>query len=579
MNRKEVLSGYLRLWKWHGKRAPLYWLLVLLNGATMCLLVSALGLLLSSVTQIATGAAGENILGKMVFFALGAIGIVVVSGYIPTALTYLQEKAGNALRLAMLQSRCATLEGDAGQIADSDVFLRINDDLPLALDTIGAFCNLAFFNPIVSGLLSCAVISGVDWRLGAFTLAFSLVICGPLGYVRRKTAALQQRVQLQKAAIAQQYADALGGAEEIRIFGLSPWISGKIIALSDGLYRIQRSWSLWSTGRVEWFSLGYFFNLLGLVVLGSLLANKGLVAFDQVMVALPLSGQVMQMVQGFGRLWSFICERQGATGRIFALLDAPQEVLGQADSSSQAVGPLVVENLTFGYLPQVPVLKNLSFVVEPGQSVAFVGESGSGKSTIFRLLLGFYQPQSGSIRIGGQGQDRGLGQWRRQFAHIQQDNSLFQVSARENIALGCPGNLGEEALLAASTAAGAHEFICQRGGYDQTVGEGGGLLSGGQRQRVAIARGLASQAPILLLDEPTSALDGQAEEFLRHTIESLRGHRTSLMISHKLALCMGCDCIYFMENGTIAEAGTHQQLLAQGGKYYALWNAQMKEAE
>lgn len=569
-----ALKTYLRLWRWHEKRIIPYWLCAAANGLSLYMLSASMGLMLSQVTAIAEGAAAENLVSRMVWLALGTIIAVAVSGAFPIYLRYLQEKAGNGLRNAMVASRCATLEAEAGKIPDSDVFLRMNDDLTMALDSIGIFANGVYFNPIFSGLFSCITISALDWRLGLFTLVFAVLICAPLGAIRRRTAKAQVEIQQSKSGLAQQYADVLGGVEEIRIFGLESWSFQRVALWTKRLFQKQAKFWRWSFLRMEWFSLGYFFNLLGLVALGSYLANRGIIPFSIVMISLPLSGQVMQMVQGFGSLWAFICERESPISRVFEVLDTKQEKYDAPQTAQLNAGDIAFDAVSFGYDASTPVLKNVSFHIKLGQSAAFVGESGSGKSTILRLLMGFYPPTGGAIRVGANELDFDKpAEWRRQFAYIQQDTSLFNLSSSDNISFA--SSAAQSDIKSAAILAGADEFIsAMDGGYAQSVGEGGKNLSGGQRQRISIARGLVSRAPIILMDEPTSALDTNSEDLLRQTVLNLHTKRTLIMVSHKLAFSADCDVIYFMQNGEIAEHGTHEELLKKRGGYFALWNTQ-----
>lgn len=572
---KSALKTYLRLWRWHEKRIVPYWLCAAANGLSLYMLSASMGLMLSRVTAIAEGAVSENLVASMIVLALITIAAVAVSGALPAYLRFLQEKTGNGLRSAMLQSRCGVFESEAGKISDSDVFLRMNDDLTMALDAIGIYANGVYFNPIFSGLFSCITISALDWRLGLFTLVFAFAICAPLGAIRKRTAKAQAEIQQSKSRLSQQLSDVVGGAEEIRVFGLENWSFKRVCRWTKRLFQKQIQFFKWSFLRLEWFSLGYFFNLLGLVALGSYLAGRGIIPFSTVMISLPLSGQVMQMVQGFGSLWAFICERETPISRVFEILDTPQEKIEPTQAETVPTGKdISFDSVSFSYDASTPVLKNVSFKIKSGQSAAFVGESGSGKSTILRLLMGFYPPSHGKILAGESQLDfNNLAEWRRQFAYIQQDTSLFNLSARDNISFA--SGASDSDIKSAASLAGADEFInAMDGGYAQSVGEGGKSLSGGQRQRVAIARGLVSRAPAILMDEPTSALDTGAEELLRQTVLNLHAKRTLIMISHKLAFSADCDEIYFMSDGQIVEHGTHAELLEKRGGYFALWNAQ-----
>jgi subfamily B ATP-binding cassette protein MsbA len=231
-------------------------------------------------------------------------------------------------------------------------------------------------------------------------------------------------------------------------------------------------------------------------------------------------------------------------------------------------GHIVFDQVTFGYRASNPVLRDISFVAEPGEVTAFVGPSGGGKSTIFNLVLALYAPQQGAVRVDGQDyRSVSVESIRRQIAYVGQDVFLFHGSIRYNIALGRIGATEEE-IVAAAKAAHADEFISRfPAGYDTHVGEQGAQLSGGQRQRISIARALIRDAPIILLDEPTAALDSESERFVQDAMGKLIKGRTTLVIAHRLHTVIQANRIYVIEDGRVVESGRHTELLAHSGRY------------
>ena len=222
----------------------------------------------------------------------------------------------------------------------------------------------------------------------------------------------------------------------------------------------------------------------------------------------------------------------------------------------------------------------MSFVAEPGKLTALVGPSGGGKSTVFNLILRFYEPEAGTVLIDEQDitkvSRRSL---RHQVAYVGQDVFLFRGTIRENIAFGKP-NATEDEIVAAAKAAYAHDFIMSfPRGYDAPVGEHGLQLSGGQRQRVAIARALIKNAPIILLDEATAALDSESELQVREAMDHLCQGRTTLAIAHRLSTIAHADRIHVVENGHVVESGRHDELLRKNGRYAAFYRLQLKEQE
>jgi ABC-type multidrug transport system fused ATPase/permease subunit len=223
------------------------------------------------------------------------------------------------------------------------------------------------------------------------------------------------------------------------------------------------------------------------------------------------------------------------------------------------------------------VFTGLNVTVKPGQFVAVVGASGAGKSTLVNLLLRFYDPDAGAVRIGGVDlRQVSLRDFRRQIALVTQESLLFNDTVRQNIACGRPGAPDQDVETAARHAH-AHEFITQLPrGYDTPIGEKGVALSGGQRQRLAIARALLKDAPILVLDEATNALDAEAERLVQEAIEALTTGRMTLCIAHRLSTIQKADRILVLAAGTVAEEGTHAELLQRGGVYQKLYDLQTR---
>jgi ATP-binding cassette subfamily B protein/subfamily B ATP-binding cassette protein MsbA len=302
--------------------------------------------------------------------------------------------------------------------------------------------------------------------------------------------------------------------------------------------------------------------LQGHLTLGSLLVFISYLGSLQIQLK-AFSG-IYTAMQGFGAKIDRVCEIMEVDPEIH---DRP----GAAPIAMPVAGHVVIENVTFGYNPDRPVLRNLSLEAKAGETIALVGPTGAGKSTLVGLIPRFFDPWEGRVLLDGRDlRDVQIKTLRQQVSLVLQEPFLFPFSVAENIAYGSPDATRDQ-IIAAAKAANAHEFIERiPDGYDALLGERGSTLSGGERQRLSIARAILKDSPILILDEPTSALDANTEHLILQALERLMEGRTTFIIAHRVSTVRNADKIAVIQDGRIRELGHHLELVENGELYARL---------
>lgn len=325
---------------------------------------------------------------------------------------------------------------------------------------------------------------------------------------------------------------------------------------------------------------------VGVVVVGVWRIKAGRISPGELLVFISYLRNLYKPINEFTKYLGKFSKASASLDRIYDVLKVTPCDMGVCEAPNAVPAPpfkeeLRFENVSFGYRPEEIVLKNISFTVKKGEKIAIVGDSGSGKSTLLNLIPRFIDPTKGRILMDGRDiREFTLASLRKNIAIVPQDHVIFHATVLENIALGSPERVvTREEVVKAAIEANAHEFIMQLPhGYDTMLGHGGVELSGGQAKRIHIARALLRDAPIILLDEPTAGLDPCAEGKVMEAFDRLMYRRTILIVTHHLPLIANADRIIVLRNGSIAEEGTHEELLKAKGIYRTFWFEQLERA-
>jgi ATP-binding cassette subfamily B protein len=467
-------------------------------------------------------------------------------------------------------------------IMTGEVISRITTDTTLILSVIGSSISVALRNILIF-LGGIALMLFTSLKLTSLVLLIVPAVVIPILTLGRKLRRLSRENQDWIASSSGNASEALGAVQTIQAYTHEKLSIKAFNEVSEKAFYSARkriSTRAWMTAIVIFF---VFSGIVGVLWIGARDVRSGAIStgvlVQFVIYAVMVAGAVAALSEILGELQ----RAAGATERLVELLNLRDFVKDPAQAKEfkdPVIGEIEFDLVDFEYpsRPDNLALSELDFKIEPGETVAFVGPSGAGKSTIFQLLLRFYDPKSGRVKIDGIDlKELSREKFRNNIAVVPQDPIIFAMSAIENIRFGRP-NASDEDVFAAAKAASAHDFIKNLPeSYETFVGERGIMLSGGQKQRIAIARAILRDAPILLLDEATSALDSENELAVKTAVEALSQNRTTLIVAHRLATVKKADRIIVLNEGKVVANGTHEELLANGGLYARLAKLQFSD--
>lgn len=468
------------------------------------------------------------------------------------------------------------------EVQSGEIVSRLTADTTQVKSAVGATASIALRNLIlVIGAVVMMVVTSP--KLSALVLAAIPLIVLPLVAFGRSVRRRSRRAQ-DELALATAYAgEKIAAVRTVQAFTHEAPAIAHYTSAVDGAYDAAQQ-SILSRSILTAFAIFIIFaSVVAVLWFGSHDVMSGRMSAGTLGQFLIYAVVAAGSLGALSEVWAELAQAAGAAERLVELLNEESAVASPAQPVRliRAEGRVEFSHVEFAYptRPDAQALHDVSFVIEPGKTVAIVGASGAGKSTLIALLLRYYDPLQGKILLDGKDlRQLSLDDLRGNIALVPQDVTIFAASIRENIAFGRP-DASDAEIEAAAKAAQAHEFIMAlEGGYDAPVGERGVMLSGGQRQRIAIARALLRDAPVLLLDEATSALDAQSEMLVQKALEHLMQGRTTLVIAHRLATVLKADHILVMDQGRIVEQGTHASLSQSGGIYARLASLQFQQA-
>src|SRR5919197_3038586 len=465
-------------------------------------------------------------------------------------LAWLRGSAYNALELLSPAYTLKRRSGDVVSMATADI------------ETIELFFAHTLVPLLVMILVPTALLIGlavVAWPLAVVLLPFLVLVASLPLLGRRWVDPVAAEVRGEHGRVNAHLVDSIQGLRELMAFGRGEARAAEVTAGSGRLGAAQQRYARFVGAVSGATETCVALGSLTVLLTGASLVAAGTVNRYQLPLILVMAFAAFMPVMNVAVVARNLNQVAAAARRYFEVVDEPVLVLEHTSTSPGPVPPVIeFDAVTFAYHPdEPPVLQNLSFQVQPGETVALVGPSGAGKSTCVSLLLRFWDPPKGAIRLGDVDlRDFPLDDLRRRIAIVQQDNYLFNTSIRENVRIGKPDATDD----------------------DTVVGERGAKLSGGQRQRLALARAFLKNAPILVLDEATSNLDSENERLIKAAVARLMTGRTTLVIAHRLSTILSADRVIMIDRGQVVARGRHTDLVAADGPYAQLIAAQRRHA-
>jgi ATP-binding cassette subfamily B protein len=468
------------------------------------------------------------------------------------------------------------------RIMTGEVLSRITTDTTLILSLLGSSVSIALRNALIL-LGGLALMLLTSAKLAGLVLLLVPVVVVPIIFLGRRLRALGRENQDWIASSSGSASEALSSVQTVQAFTHEAQTRAAFAEVTEKSFVSARARIGARAVLTVLVIFLVFTGIVGVLWMGARDVRDGVMTAGELIQFVIFAVMVAGSVGALSEIWGELQRAAGATERLVELLHASDPVNdphAPKPLPRPVRGEIIFDAVSFRYpaRPETSALDGISLHVRPGETVALVGPSGAGKTTILQLILRFYDPQQGAVRLDGIDlRDLSRTDFRASLSMVPQDPVIFATSARENIRFGRPDASDAEVETAARAAA-AHDFITALPeGYDSYLGERGVMLSGGQKQRIAIARAILRDAPVLLLDEATSALDAESERLVQSAVETLARGRTTLVVAHRLATVKRADRIVVFDQGRIVAIGKHGDLVAQDGLYARLARLQFTD--
>ena len=493
-------------------------------------------------------------------------------------MTSVSQRTCYGLRRAIAEKIDRMPVGYFERTSTGDTLSRITNDV----DTLGQSLNqgvtqlITSVTTIIGVVVMMLSINPLLTGITVLILPVSLVL---IAIVVKSSQKYFRAQQASLGAINGQVEETFSGHAIVRAFNQEAAAAAKFGETNDKLY--ESAWKSQFLSGLMMPVMSFVGNLgyVAVALAGSVLAVQGVITVGDIQAFIQYVKNFTQPITQLSQVGNVLQQMAAAAERIFAFLEEPElEAEHPAASAADVHCDVEFDHVHFGYNPEKPIIKDFSAKVREGQTVALVGPTGAGKTTMVKLLMRFYDVDSGAICIGGTDvRDFSRTDVRNQFGMVLQDTWLFNGTVRDNIAYGKLDATDEE-VEAAARAAYVHHFITTLPqGYDTVINEDATNISAGQRQLLTIARAILADRRMLILDEATSSVDTRTEERIQAAMDNLMAGRTSFVIAHRLSTIKNADLILVIQHGDIVEQGTHEQLLALGGAYAELYNSQFEE--